>query len=342
MAPPDDARGREAPRHWKIVSTAALDEASVRRMVDADAGADFDVLVVDPRTEDAAAEAVVEADIVLGDYFFEVPISRRVIEAMERCRLILQPSVGYQQIDVAAAAERGIPVCNAAGGNDAAVAEYTVMAALALMKHVVWLDAETRTGHWAQLDVAARGHHELGGKVWGIVGFGRIGRQLARRLQGWDVDVRYHDPFSADPDVETELGVTRVELDDLLSEADVVSLHTPLTDETRHLVDAAALERMKPSAYLVNVARGEIVDQDALVDALQNGSIKAAALDVFEEEPLPADHPLTELDNVILTPHTAGTAMESMVRIIKLTAENLRRVMRGEPPFNVVNGVDVG
>jgi phosphoglycerate dehydrogenase-like enzyme len=330
-----------AREHWTIVSTAPLDEGSIRRLVGDDVGASFDVVVVDPRTEEAAADAVADADIVIGDYTFAVPISRTVIERMQRCRLIQQPSVGYQQIDVDAAAEVGIPVANAAGGNDAAVAEYTVMAALMLMKHPVWLDAQVRSGAWPQLDVAARGHFELTGKVWGIVGFGRIGRQVAQRLRGWDVDVAYFDPVAAPAEVETDLGVRRLDLDALLTEADVVSLHTPLTSATHHLVDAAALERMKPGAYLVNVARGEIVDEAALVDALREGRIKAAALDVFAEEPLPEGHALTALDNVLLTPHTAGTPIEAQIRIIKITAENVRRVLRGEAPFNVVNGVAV-
>ncbi len=328
------------PERWTVVSTAALDADSVARLVGDEAG-DFDVVVVDPRTEDAAVDAVAGADVVIGDYLFEVPISRRVVERMDRCRLIQQPSVGYQQIDVDAAAERGIPVCNAAGGNNVAVAEHTIMMALALMKHPLWLDAEVRKGGWPQLEVGARGHFELAGKVWGIVGFGRIGRELATRLQGWDVDVRYFDPVAAPPEVEEELGAVRRDLDELLGEADVVSLHTPLTEGTRHLVDADALARMRESAYLINVARGEIVDQAALVEALRDGTIKAAALDVFEEEPLRSGDPLTELDNVILTPHTAGTPAEAQVRIIKMTAENVRRVMRGEPPRNVVNGVEV-
>lgn len=326
---------------WKIVSTSPLDEDSVRRLVteDDDLDVELDVLVVEPRTEEAAADAVADADIVLGDFRFDVPISRKVIERMERCRLIQQPSVGYQQIDADAAAERGIPVANAAGGNDVAVAEFTVMAALSLMKHPLWLDSEVRKGNWPQLDVGARGHFELAGKVWGIVGFGRIGRQVARRLRGWDLDVRYFDVVAAPTDLEQELDVSRMELDHLLTDADVLSLHTPLTAATRHLIDAAALERMKSSAYLINVARGEIVDQDALVEALRGGQIKAAALDVYEDEPLPPGHPLTELDNVILTPHTAGTPVEAQVRIIKITAANVRRVIGGEAPENVVNGV---
>lgn len=302
--------------------------------------ADVEVSVLEPRTEDAAAEACADADIVIGDYEFHVPISARVIEAMTRCRLIQQPSAGYQQIDVDAAARRGIPVASVGGANAIAVAEHTIMAALSLMKQLVWLDAEVRKGEWPQQSVRARGHFELAGKTWGIVGFGRIGREVAQRLQGWDVTALYFDVVKAPPEVEEDLSVEFSEVDDLLERSDVVSLHAPLTAATHHLIDAAALERMKPSAYLINVARGEVVDEEALVDALRAGKIHSAALDVFSEEPLPTGHLLAELENVLLSPHTAGTATEAVGRILQAAQENLGRVVRGEPPLYVVNGVE--
>lgn len=324
---------------WNVVSTMPLPAELVRGFFPDDA--DVEITVVDPRTEDAAAEACVDADIVIGDYEFHVPISGKVVEAMTRCRLIQQPSAGYQQIDVEAAARKGIPVASVGGANAVAVAEHTVMAALALMKQLVWLDAEVRKGEWPQQTVRNRGHFELADKTWGILGFGRIGREVAKRLAGWDVTTLYHDVVKAPPEVEAELGVRYAEIDEILESADVVSLHTPLTPETRHLVDAGALARMKPNAYLVNVARGEVVDEEALVAALRDGTIKAAALDVFAEEPLPAGHPFTEFENVLLSPHTAGTASEAVDRILQAAQENLGRAVRGEPPLYVVNGVEV-
>jgi phosphoglycerate dehydrogenase-like enzyme len=324
----------DPPARWKLVSTAALPPEAVRRFVPADV--DVDVVVVEPRTEEAAAAAVADADIVVGDYLFEIPLSRAVIERMERCRFIQQPSAGYQQIDVAAAAERGIAVSNVGGANDVAVAEHTVMAAVALMRELPVIDREVRRGEWPQL---TRPHFELAGKTWGIVGFGRIGRQVARRLAGWDVELLYHDAFRPGADVEESLGVTYAELDDLLARADVVSLHVPLLDTTRRLLGADRLAVLKQSAYLINVSRGEVIDEGALVEVLREGRIAGAALDVFETEPLPAGHPLTELDNVILTPHAAGTVMEARIRLMKLTAANIARVMHGEAPFDVVNGI---
>jgi phosphoglycerate dehydrogenase-like enzyme len=320
--------------HWKVVSTAPLPEAVLERLVPE--GTDADVVVVEPRTEDAAEDAVRDADIVVGDFLFEVPISRRVVDAMERCRLIQQPSAGYQQIDVAAAARRGIPVANAPGVNDVPVAEHTVAVAVALMRELPVVDREVRSGEWSQL---TRQHFELAGKTWGIVGFGRIGKHVARRLTGWDVDVLYYDTGRAEPDEERALGATWADLDDLLARADVVSLHVPLVDATTGLLGDTRLRLMKPTAYLVNVSRGGVVDEQALVDALQRGRLRGAALDVFAEEPLPAAHAFTGLDNVILTPHSAGTVMEARIRIMELAAANVARVVRGEPPIDVVNGV---
>jgi phosphoglycerate dehydrogenase-like enzyme len=310
-----------------------MTEKDVRRLLPPDAPAD--VVVVDPRTERAAADAVGLADIVLGDYLFEVPITRRVIDEMRHCRLIQQPSVGYQQIDVDAATERHIAVANVAGANDVAVAEHTVMAGMALMRELLLVDREIRAGGWPQL---TRSHFELAGKTWGIVGFGRIGRQVARRLHGWDAEVIYHDAVRADPAVEAALGVAFAGLDELVERSDVISVHVPLTESTRHLLDARRIARMKSSAHLVNVARGEVVDETALLSALRSGAIRGAALDVFEREPLPAGHPFTGLDNVILTPHTAGTVREALIRVMKMTAANVQRAMRGEEPIDLVNG----
>lgn len=329
----------DLPTTWNVASCMPLPASVARGFFPEDV--DVEVTVVEPRSEEGAIAACAGADIVIGDYEFLVPVSAAVIGAMTRCRLIQQPSAGYQQIDIDAAAGAGIPVASVGGANAVAVAEHTIMAALALMKQLVWLDAETRKGNWAQQSVRARGHFELAGKTWGVVGFGRIGREVARRLSGWDVTVLYHDVVKAPAEVADELGVSYAEVDELLDRSDVVSLHAPLTEQTRHLIDGPALERMKDGAYLINVARGEVVDQDAVIDALTTGKIHSAALDVFDLEPLPSGHPLSEIENVLLSPHTAGTATEAVGRILGAAQENLHRVVRGESPLYVVNGVEV-
>jgi phosphoglycerate dehydrogenase-like enzyme len=322
-----------APERWVVVSTAPFSVDAVRRFLPDDV--DADIHIVEPRTEDGAVDAVANADVVIGDYTFEVPISRRVIESMTRCRAILQPSAGFQQIDHVAAAERNIPVANCAGANDVPVAEHTVMAGVALMRELVWRDRQIRAGEWPQY---GRPHNELAARTWGIVGFGRIGRQVAQRLAGWEMNLLYHDPFRATSAMEADFGVTYAELDDLLTQADVISLHVPLLPETRNLLDASRLARLRSNACIVNVARGGVVDETALVDALREGRIRGAALDVFEVEPLPTGHPLAQLDNVILSPHTAGTVAEAQVRILKQTKANFGRLIAGEPLADVVNG----
>jgi phosphoglycerate dehydrogenase-like enzyme len=319
---------------WKIVSTAPFSDQAIRRFLPPDL--DAEIAVVEPRTESAAVSAVADADIVLGDFTFAVPISRRVVEAMTSCRAILQPSAGFQQIDVDAAAERGIPVANCAGVNDIAVAEHTVMVGVALMRELVWTDREIRAGRWPQLD---RTHNEIAGCTWGIIGFGRIGRQVAQRLRGWDVTVAYHDTFRAAPEIEAALDVTYADLDDLLTRADVVSVHVPLHPETHHLLDARRLALLQPGAAIINVARGGVIDEAALLGLLRERRIRGAALDVFEAEPLPAGHPFTELENVILSPHNAGTVVEAQIRVLKQTKANVARALAGEPLVDVVNGV---
>lgn len=297
---------------------------------------DLVVSVPEERTQAALVEAVAGSDLVVGDYTFELAIDSAVIDAMEGCRLIQQPSAGYQHIDIEYAAEKGIPVANSGGANDIAVAEHTVMSGLALLKHLRKADRETREGRWPQLEI---GGVELAGRTWGIVGFGRIGREVAKRLSGFGCNVIFSDPFPPAEDVQAELGVAEADLDDLLKKSDVVSLHCPLTDETRNLIDADALARIGSVGFLVNVARGEVIVEEDLVEALKSNKLGGAAIDVFSEEPPDAGHPLFGLENVILSPHIAGVTAESRRRIMAATVENLARVAKGEAPMNVVNGV---
>lgn len=326
-----------------IVSTAPLPAPIIKGLIESALGdrrtaaGDLDVISLPERSKDALLDLAASADIVVGDYTFEIPIDAEVVARLEKCRLIQQPSAGYQQIDVEAAREKGIPVANAGGANDVAVAEHTVMVGLALLKSLFWADAHTRAGEWPQMAVSSVGCVELAGKTWGIVGLGRIGREVARRLKGFGCRILYYDVVAAPPEVEAELGVERAELGALLKASDVVSLHVPLTAETHGLIDAEALAKIGGSSYLINVARGEVVDEAALIEALRNKVIKGAAIDVFTQEPPPKDHPLLELDNAIVTPHIAGVTDESRRRIMQVTASNIAGVILGEEPRNVVN-----
>ncbi|RIK09099.1 MAG: hydroxyacid dehydrogenase [Acidobacteria bacterium] len=320
----------------RVVSSAPMPPQFFEGTLGAAGIEDLEVTVPSERTQTAFVDAVAGADLVVGDYTFELEIDRAVIDAMEGCRLIQQPSAGYQHIDIEYAASKGIPVANSGGANDIAVAEHTVMSGLALIKHLREADKATREGSWPQLEI---GGVELAGRTWGIVGFGRIGREVARRLSGFGCTVLFSDPFPPSEDVQSELGVSEVDLDALLKKSDVVSLHCPLTDETRNLIDSQALAKIGSAGFLINVARGEVIVEDDLVEALRSGKLGGAAVDVFTEEPPDSGHPLFGLENVILSPHIAGVTAESRRRIMAATVENLARAAKGEEPLNVVNGV---
>jgi phosphoglycerate dehydrogenase-like enzyme len=197
-----------------------------------------------------------------------------------------------------------------------------------------------KRGEFANVTLMQAGVFELAGKTIGIVGLGRIGREVAKRARGFDMKIVYHDAFRPPPDAERELGVEYRDLDALLQESDVVTLHVPATGKTKALIGARELEMMKPEAILVNTSRGPIVDHDALVDALRSKSIRAAALDVYDPEPPQPDDPLLGLDNVTFSPHMAGVTAESLLRILQAAMANCNRVARGEEPLDVVEGTE--
>jgi D-3-phosphoglycerate dehydrogenase len=292
-----------------------------------------DVLVVSepPPAPRAVREAVAEADVVIGDKRHLHPIGRAELEAMTRCRLVQMPSVGFDEVDHRAAAELGIPVANAAGYNSEAVADWTLMAILNLIRSGSWRDAVMKTGGWPKWD---RLSGELGSLTVGIVGLGNVGSRVARRVRAFGAAVLFNDIVP-----RTFEDAEPVTLTELLERSDVVCIHCVLDHATRGLIDARKLASMKPSAYLVNAARGPIVDERALVDALRSGRLAGAALDVYEVEPLAPDSPLRSLEKVFLSPHMAGITVESEARLVEVVRENVVRVLEGREPVNVVNGV---
>lgn len=291
------------------------------------------------RTTPAAVAVMPGADLVIGDFQGQIDVDAGVVAAMDRVRLFHQPTTGYDRVDAEALAAAGIPLTNAGRATSIAMGEYVVMACLALLKSLLWQDARVRAGEWPQHDVVARSLVDLQHKTVGLVGLGAAGEEAARRLRGFDCRVLYTARSRRDVAVEESLGVHWVQLDELLAESDVVCLLVSLNPSTQGLVDAAALARMKPSAFLVNPARGGVVDEDALVEALRERRIAGAALDVFAVEPLPAGSPLRDLDNVILTPHTGGATLETRLRMLSRSFEVLTQAANGELPAGVVNGV---
>jgi phosphoglycerate dehydrogenase-like enzyme len=311
---------------------APLLEPDVRAIADALRPPNFGFRNVDLAEVPAAIQ---DADFLCG---FIGPISTDALvsAAARRLKLVQLMSVGYDRFNLEGARQARLPVAVNGGANAIAGAEHAIMLILAALKHLHALDAAVRAGQWRGATAGVGRVHELYGSTVGIVGMGRIGREVARRLVGWSATIVYYDPFRLSAEVEQELGVRYLELDQLLRIADAVTIHVPLNAKTRHLIDAESLSLMKPSAVLVNTARGGLVDEAALEVALREGRILGAGLDVLSQEPPPADHPLLDLPNVVLTPHTAGPTWESYPRRFANCFANIERVQRGDQPLWVV------
>lgn len=282
----------------------------------------------EPRAKLARADVILIADWALG---------AADVEAAPRLRLVQHQGVGYERIDTAALAARKIPLCLCPAGTATGVGEHTLTLILALLKRVVVAHNALVEGRWLQWGLRVQ-TRDLEGKTLGLIGFGRTGRATARRARAFDVRLLACDPYiSLTAEERAAFGVELVDRDRLLRESDVVVLHVPLTPETRHLVDRGFLARMKPSAYLVNISRGGVVDQDALVDSLRARRIAGAALDVFTPEPLPPGHPLTTLDNVVLTPHVGAGTLDAYRAKMRFAFANILRFLEGEPPLERVS-----
>lgn len=261
----------------------------------------------------------------------KAPVSRAVFEAGDDLEAVAAARGGTENVDVEAAADHGVSVLHAPGRNADAVADYAVSFALAVHREIPHFVETSGRGEW-NLSFDPDGlPRDVRNLNVGIVGFGNVGRNVARRWNGFDPTVLAYDPFVDDETVRDH-GATPATLSDLLERADVVSLHARLTDDTRHMIDEDALAQMGETALLVNTARGGLVDTDALVTALETGAIGGAALDVFEEEPIPDGHPLLELDDVWLSPHTAGSTRDAVYNGARIVAEDIAAIVDGGEP----------
>jgi D-3-phosphoglycerate dehydrogenase len=267
---------------------------------------------------DALAHALEEFDAVI--VRSATQITREALSSTTRLRVIGRAGVGVDNIDVTAATERGIAVLNAPSGNTISAAELTLALLLAVARSIPGADRSMKAGQW---DRKSFNGSLLDGKTLGLVGAGRIGGEVARRARAFGMSVISFDPYLTE-DRARELEIERITLNELLERADFVTLHVPLTDATRSLIGEAQLARMKPGAILVNAARGGVVDEDALVRALRAGKLRGAGLDVYSEEPLPADHPLRTLDNLVLTPHLGASTVEAQEHVAIEIAEAIR------------------
>jgi phosphoglycerate dehydrogenase-like enzyme len=281
------------------------------------------------------------ADYVVGDWTQEIHLDAEALDAAARCLAVFQPNAGTDMVDIEHAASLGIPVANAPGENARAVGEWVVMAILAMLKDVVRNHLGVLAGRWDMVVAGRLGVHELGDRTVGIIGLGRIGQDVAARLAPFELGrLVYSDVAAAPVEVERRLGLERLEIDEVCAVSDALTLHAPLLPSTRGLLDARRIALMPRGAVVVNTARGGLIDEPALCQALAAGHLKGAALDVFAEEPLPADSPLRTLPNVLLSPHLAGSTNEARARMMTSALRNLDGVLRGGDPDHVVNGVE--
>lgn len=283
-------------------------------------------------TQEQMIGAAREADVVLVQSVREV--TGEVIAGLDRCRCIVRLAVGYDSIAIEAATDRGIAVCNAPGYCTDDVAEHAWALLLEGARHIGAQDRSVRAGGWDR--AAARPARPLKGSTLGLIAFGRIGRATAARAAGFGMRVLSYDPY-VDGDIMLPFGVEKVELDDLLRQSDFISVHPPLTSETYHMLSTREFTQMKDGVVVVNTARGPVIDEVALIAALEGGKVWAAGLDVMEQEPLPQGSPLARMANVTLTPHTGASAVESSDRLYRIGCEIILDVAAGRWPMNVVN-----
>ena len=311
-----------------LVVVCGLDHANLTEEQDVFGRAGVRLQTVIARTEAEYLERCGEADGLLIQYG---AITRRVLEGLPRVRVLVRYGVGVDGIDVAAATDHGVPVVNVPDYGTDEVANHAVALLLALARKITRLDRQTRSGGWDVFRVGPV--TRLAGQTVGIVGCGRIGSAVARKLGGFEVRLLGCDPY-----VDTfPPGVQPVAFERLLAESDYVTIHCPLTDETRHAFDAETLAWMRPTAVLINTARGGIVDTAALVGALQQGLLAGAGLDVLEQEPLDPASPLLRMEQVIVTPHGAWYSEEGRSDLKRRAAEEAVRVLRGARPRHCVN-----
>ncbi|MFI5450032.1 MAG: hydroxyacid dehydrogenase [Candidatus Bathyarchaeia archaeon] len=288
-----------------------------------------------PRSNEEMIECIRDVDaIMLGDF----QLSNAIIETGEKLKIISRVGVGYNNVDVRAATRRKIIVTNVPGALSDSVAEHTILLILAAARRLIVGDRSVREGGWNNFQQHAP-DFELNGKTLGLIGFGAIGKAVSQRAKAFNMKVMVYDPY-VDDNTVVQLGCRHVELDRLLKDSDVVSVHTPLTTQTERLIGERELNLMKKSAVLINTARGGVIDERSLIEALKKRKIAGAGLDVLASEPPQLENPLLELDNVILTPHSAGFTLEVMKRLWFACSDAVLRVLSGElpqPPANIVN-----
>lgn len=275
---------------------------------------------------------------VLADYFLvsgRLRIDECVLDAAKKLRMIQRMGVGLDTLNLSEIKRRGIPLYVNQGINARSVAEHTVMLMLASLRRLTVVNSEVRGGHWARQSQGLR-NTELFGKTVGLIGMGNIGRFVASMLKPFGAEVKYYKPSRCSQDLEDQLSVTYASFDSIIEQADILSLHCPLTPETKGIIGKKQLESMKQGTIIINTARGELIDEVALIKALKNGRVAFAGLDVFSTEPLQMTSPLLNMENVILTPHISGITRDSFLAMAREAFNNIRLFDSGE--FELIKG----
>ena len=320
----------------KVVFLTGLKEALIDEVISY-SPTDYQIIVLDKSsTEQQQIDEVRDADFLL--CYGQDP-SDAVIRSLGKCRLVQLLAAGYDRMNLELLSELEIPCANNGGANSWAVADQALLLMLAIYKQLLASDNATKGGRWSE-PITGQNTFEMANKKVGILGIGNIGRQVAKRVQGFDAEVQYFDLYPLDDKTEKELEVKYVSLEELFKTSDIITCHTPLTKETRHIVNSNTLSMMKPTAILINTSRGPVVDEVALINALEEGLIAAAGLDVFEKEPVHPDNPLLKMDNVVATPHMAGTTWDTWARRANFGFETVERGRQGEAPQAVVRNFD--
>ena len=307
-----------------------LNEPAIAREI---CPAGFELLLAEGGTPEFLAAAQQSEYIVgysqpfLNDAFFKAAPNLKLVQLL---------SAGYDRSDIEAHRRAGVPLCNNGGANSTAVAEHALLLMLATCRRLPWLHASTAAGRWRGNDLANTKLYELRGKTLGIIGLGTIGKKVARLANAFGMNVQYYDVRRVSEETEDALEVRFRLMKEILRSSDIVSLHVPLLPNTRHLIGAEEIALMQPHAYLINTCRGPVVDEPALTEALATGKLAGAGLDVFDQEPPPADNPLLSLPNVVLTPHFAGPTWDNQVARFRNAFDNCQRVARGEKPLWVI------
>ncbi len=300
---------------FRVVVTDHVSESGLAPLLE---DSRFVVTRIDDSATDVFQAALADADGLI--VRSATRVTREMLDQGPRLRVVGRAGVGIDNIDLPAATERGITVLNSPAGNTVAAAELTMALILSVVRRVAEADRSMRAQKWERSRL--RGV-QLKDRTLGLVGAGRIGSEVAIRCRAFGMKVLAYDPYLT-TERAVDLGLALTGLDEVLTHGDIISLHVPLTEETLHLIDAAALARMKPGAFVVNVSRGGVIDEDALAHALADGHLAGAALDVFESEPLSPQSPLLSLPNVVLTPHLGASTVEAQELVAREIAESVR------------------